>query len=66
MPEVVDATQEARSERAAVMLTPDEKAAVRFVAAIRNLTESDLLRDCTIGEIVASHAAARAKLEGAA
>jgi hypothetical protein len=36
--------QEAQTERAAVMLTPDEKNALKLVAAFDNATESDTLR----------------------
>ena len=35
---------EVRTERATLMVTPDEKRAIRLVAAARDVTESDLLR----------------------
>lgn len=46
-------TQESRSERGAVMLTADEKRAVMFVAQALQISESDVLRNKTIAEIVA-------------
>jgi len=55
-------TQESRSERAAVMLTPTEKRAVRFLADAMNSTESDILRDMTITEIVGRYHEIRERL----
>ena len=55
-------TQESRSERAAVMLTPTEKRAVRFLADVMNRTESDILRDMTIKEIVGRYNEIRERL----
>lgn len=44
--------QEARTERATIMLTPDEKRAVRLVAAARDVTESELLRVALLADIL--------------
>lgn len=45
-------TQEARTERAAITVTPSEKKAIRFVAEAREMTESELLRVTPVEEIV--------------
>lgn len=52
MPQVEGVTQESRSERAAIALTPTEKRAVRAVAAVRGTDESNLLRTTTIADVV--------------
>lgn len=45
--------QESRTERATMALTPAEKQALRWLREHVNKTESDLLRDNTIGDLVA-------------
>lgn len=45
------ATQETRSERLTLALTPSELNDARLVAAFRNTDLSNLLRDATISEI---------------
>lgn len=56
-------TQAPRTERTGVMLTPHEKAAVRFVAAHRRVTESNLLRGSeSIDDIVADYERLQARL----
>lgn len=62
MPPSEDAVQEPRTERVGVMVTPAEKRAVRFVADARGLTESDALRDFTVGQIMAEYADMRSRL----
>lgn len=44
--------QEPQSERAAVQLTPSEKAALKLVSLFDEITESALLRDNTVAQIV--------------
>jgi hypothetical protein len=44
---------EAQTERAAVQLTRAEKDALRLVSLMDDITESALLRDRTVAEIVA-------------
>ena len=46
-------TQESKSERAAIALTPSEKRAVRAVAALRGTDESNLIRTTLIADVVA-------------
>ncbi len=62
MPNEAHATQEPRSERAAVMLTEREKKDLRFFADARGLTESDAIRDFTMTDISAGAAGMREKL----
>jgi hypothetical protein len=53
--------QEQRTERGTVMLSKEEKRALRFVADAFGVTESDLLRR-VMPEIMEEHAQMRAKL----
>lgn len=46
-----DAT-ESRTERVSIACTPTEKEAVRVVASIRGLDQSNLLREMRLAEIV--------------
>lgn len=55
MPDAEPQAQEPRTERATVMLTVDEKRAVRLVAAARDVTESDLLRSTGLGAIMEAY-----------
>lgn len=54
--------QEARSERVGVMVTPNEKRAVRWVADAHMKTESDLVRDMTINQISTEYVRLRSLL----
>jgi hypothetical protein len=45
-------TQETRTEKVGVAVTPTEKRAVRAIAALRGTDESNLVRSMTIAEIV--------------
>lgn len=58
--------QEPRPERAVLMLTADEKRAVRFMAAVRDVTESDLLRDNLIADILSEWQRIRPAVENVA
>lgn len=44
---------ESRTEKVAIAVTPSEKRAVRGLAAVRGLDESNLVRSMTIADIVA-------------
>ena len=55
-------TQESRPERVTIMVTEAEKQAVRAVAAARGLTESDVLRDMTVAQVLAEYGRIRAAL----
>lgn len=50
-----DEKQETARERLTVMLTTAEKRAVRVVAGLRRITESELMRDQSVSEIVAEY-----------
>lgn len=52
MPDTSQKAQAPRNATATIALTEGEKRAIRGVAAAREITESDLLRDNTIAEIV--------------
>lgn len=56
-------TQESRSERAAVAVTPHEKRALWFMAGHRKSSESELLRNHPISDIVADYDRLMAKIE---
>ena len=55
-------TQESRSERVTIIVTEAEKQAVRAVAAARGLTESDVMRDMTVAQVLAEYGRIRAAL----
>ncbi len=55
-------TQESRPERVTIMVTEQEKQAVRAVAAARGLTESDVMRDMTVAQVMAEYGRIRAAL----
>ena len=55
-------TQESRPERVTIMVTEAEKQAVRAVAAARGLTESDVMRDMTVAQVLAEYGRIRAAL----
>ncbi len=57
---------EPQSERAAVQLTRGEKADLRLVSITMEITESQLLRDCTVAEIVERAAEIRRRIAVAA
>ena len=54
--------QESRPERVTIMVTEEEKRAVRAVAAARGLTESDVMRDMTVAQVLAEYGRIRAAL----
>lgn len=54
--------QESRSERVAVACTRTEKRAVRLLAEVLNSTESDVMRDMTMEEILLEYARIREQL----
>lgn len=56
--------QEPRGERAHAMVTAAEKRAIKLVALAWDTTESDLLRDYTIAQIVAEARNVEAVLPG--
>lgn len=62
---VVRTQPEPQSERAAVQLTPSEKEDLRLVSFFEKITESALLRDRTVAEIVERAEEIRAKVEAA-
>jgi len=51
----MDQAQESRTEKVAIAVTKTEKAAVRAVAALREMDESNLCRTTPIEEIVAEY-----------
>ena len=55
-------TQESRPERVTIMVTEQEKQAVRAVAAARGLTESDVMRDMTVAQVLDEYGRIRAAL----
>lgn len=48
-------TQEVRSERVTVTVTPSEKRAVKAVAAAREIEESTLLRTTPLADVIEEH-----------
>jgi hypothetical protein len=56
---------EPQTERVAVMVTPSEKRAVRFVADAKAKSESEVMRTFSIDEIVAEYDRIRAILNAA-
>lgn len=58
--------RESRTERVAIAVTPSEKRAVRAVAALREVDESNLCREVPIADIVAEYRRAQADLTPAA
>lgn len=58
-------TQESRTKRGHVMLTPTEKRALRGLALLRGVTESDLLRP-RVDEIVREYERVRSVAERSA
>jgi hypothetical protein len=63
---VATAQPEPQSERAAVQLTRSEKEDLRFVSVADRITESSLLRDHTVAQIVERASELRRKLEDVA
>lgn len=59
MPDTDTEKQAPRTQRVGVMVTPEEKRAVQLVALLKEVTESDLLRDRSIEDIVAEAAEIR-------
>lgn len=53
-------TQAPQTERVGVMVTPEEKRAVRFVADARGQTESETMRDLTMTDILTEYERIRA------
>jgi hypothetical protein len=56
------ANQESRSERIAVAATPTEKRAVRFLADALNSSESDVMRDMTMEQVLTQYSSLRERL----
>jgi hypothetical protein len=52
MPSADVSTQESRTERASITLTPSEKRAVRAIAALRGTDESNLLRTTPVADVM--------------
>lgn len=63
MNEKDEGTQESRTERAALALTPSEKRAVRVVAAAREISESELLRQTPIAAILEEYRRVKGALD---
>jgi len=59
---MVTMSQESRTERATLAITPTEKRAIQFVAHVRQTTESDLLRTERLADIVSEYERLIAKL----
>jgi uncharacterized protein (DUF1778 family) len=59
------APSENRTERVTITVTPNEKAAVRAVAAIRGTDESNLVRTTPISDVVSEFERLRARVEAA-
>jgi uncharacterized protein (DUF1778 family) len=59
------APSENRTERVTITVTPNEKAAVRAVAAIRGTDESNLVRTTPISYVVSEFERLRARVEAA-
>jgi hypothetical protein len=58
--------QEGRTERASMAVTRSEKHAIRAVAAARETDESNLLRVCSLAEVLAEYERIRAVVSSAA
>jgi hypothetical protein len=56
-------TQESRTERATIPMTPHEKHALRFLAGHRKAAEAEILRAMLIGDVAAEYDRLMAKLE---
>lgn len=54
--------QASRHERVTIMVSEEEKRAVRAVAAALGLTESDVMRDMTVAQVLAEYGRIRAAL----
>ena len=54
--------QASRPERVTIMVSEEEKRAVRAVAAALGLTESDVMRDMTVAQVLAEYGRIRAAL----
>ena len=54
--------QTSRPERVTIMVSEDEKRAVRAIAAALDLTESDVMRDMTMAQVLAEYDRIRAAL----
>jgi hypothetical protein len=63
MSEATAGTQESRTERIGVAVTPTEKVAVRVIAGLRGTDESNLVRSTPIADIVAEFEQHRAMSE---
>ena len=59
---VVMDMQTSRPERVTIMVSEDEKRAVRAIAAALDLTESDVMRDMTMAQVLAEYDRIRAAL----
>lgn len=57
---------EPRNETVAMKVTATEKRAIQLVAALRNTSESEVMRTLTVGQIVAEADALREKANAAA
>lgn len=62
MPRVAMDMQASRPERVTIMVSEEEKRAVRAVAAALGLTESDVMRDMTVAQVLAEYGRIRAAL----
>lgn len=60
MPRVAMDMQASRPERVTIMVSEEEKRAVRAVAAALGLTESDVMRDMTVAQVLAEYGRIRA------
>lgn len=54
--------QASRPERVTIMVSEHEKRAIRAVAAALDLTESDVMRDMTVAQVLAEYGRIRAAL----
>ena len=54
--------QASRPERVTIMVSETEKRAIRAVAAALDLTESDVMRDMTVAQVLAEYGRIRAAL----
>lgn len=54
--------QASRPERVTIMVSEEEKRAVRTIAAALDLTESDVMRDMTMAQVLAEYGRIRAAL----
>lgn len=59
-------TQESRTEKVAIAVTPSEKRAVRAIAALRETDESNLCREMPIADIIAEYRRVQADMVPAA